>query len=315
MPGAIEGAVVAGIDGSGSAGRAAVWAAGEAARRGLTLRLVHVYSVPLVRVPAVLPSAEAIRSGFEKRGTDWLAEARDAVVRRYPDLAVETEVREGSPVAALIHESRSATMIVLGSRGLGGFTGLMVGSTAVALAQHGHCPIVVARGKKPDDAPPETGPVVVGTDGSAWSDAALAYAFDEAASRGTDLTVVRVWNEIVDHGALRAHPLAVDPAEIETAERKAAEEQLAPWRDRFPELPVETVVVRDRPVRALLGFGARAQLLVVGSRGRGGFGGMVLGSTSQALVAHSECPVMVVRPAEDVTGVIEVEVTYREEER
>ncbi|RSM57195.1 universal stress protein [Amycolatopsis sp. WAC 01376] len=300
MSGVAEGAVVVGIDGSGSARHAAVWAAGEAARRRLRLRLVHIYGIPQVRMPAVLPSTDAIRTSFEARGKEWLAEAHDAVSGRYPDLVVETAAREWSPVAALIQESLTATMIVLGSRGLGGFTGLLIGSTAVALAQHGHCPIVVARGKRPDDVPPETGPVVVGTDGSAASEVALAFAFDEAMLRGAGLTVVRAWNEIFDHESMRSHPLAIRPAEIEAAERKAVEEQLAPWQEKFPEVPLTIEVVRDRPVRALLGFGEQARLLVVGCRGRGGFEGMVLGSTSQALVAHSNCPVAVVRPASTV---------------
>ncbi|MFJ8916447.1 universal stress protein [Amycolatopsis sp. NPDC102389] len=297
MPSMAEGAVVAGIDGSGSARRAAVWAAAEAVKRGKRLRLVHVYAVPQVRMPAVVPSAEALRSAFEERGARWLAEASDEVAERYPELIVESSAREWAPVAALIQESRTASLIVLGSRGLGGFTGLLVGSTAVALAQHGHCPIVVARGKLPEDVPPETGPVVTGTDGSESSDAALAFAFDEAALRGTDLIVLRVWNEVTDHESARAHALTVDPDAIESAERQALDEQLAPWLAKFPDLHVETVVARGRPVRALLGFGERAQLVVVGSRGRGGFQGMLLGSTSQALLAHSECPVAVVRPA------------------
>ncbi|QXV56442.1 universal stress protein [Amycolatopsis sp. TNS106] len=297
MSSVAEGAVVVGIDGSGSARRAAVWAAGEAAKRGKRLRLVHVYTVPPVRMPGVVPSADAIRSAFEAQGARWLAEACEAVAARHPDLVVETAAREWAPVATLIQESKTATLIVLGSRGLGGFTGLLVGSTAVALAQHGHCPIVVARGKRPEDVPPEDGPVVVGTDGSESSDAALAFAFDEASLRGTDLIVVRVWNEVTDHESVRAHALAVDPDTVESAERRAVDEQLAPWLAKFPDLSVETVVARGRPVRALLGFGERAQLLVVGSRGRGGFQGMLLGSTSQALVAHSECPVAVVRPA------------------
>ncbi|UMP07252.1 universal stress protein [Amycolatopsis sp. EV170708-02-1] len=293
MSSVAEGAVVVGIDGSGSARRAAVWAAGEAAKRGKRLRLVHVYVVPPVRMPGVVPSVEAIRSAFEAQGTRWLAEAREAVAERYPDLVVETAAREWAPVAALVQESQAATMIVLGSRGLGGFTGLLVGSTAVALAQHGHCPIVVARGKRPEDGPPETGPVVVGTDGSESSDTALAFAFEETSLRRTDLIVVRVWNEVTGHESA----LTVNPEEVESSERRAVDEQLEPWLAKFPDLRVETVIARGRPVRALLGFGERAQLLVVGSRGRGGFQGMLLGSTSQALVAHSECPVAVVRPA------------------
>ncbi|WP_037312097.1 universal stress protein [Amycolatopsis orientalis] len=287
-----EGAIVAGIDGSGSARAAAMWAATEARRRGLPLRLVHVYTVPAASMPGVTPSRETVRVGFENRGAEWLSEAREEVLARYPDLAVESAAREWSAVPALVQESLAATMLVLGSRGLGGFTGMLVGSTAVALAHHGHCPIVVARGEQAR----ETGPVVVGTDGSPSSAAALAFAFDEARLRGTGLTVVRTWSGMLDHGAIRPHFLDVDPAEIEAAERKSVEEQVAPWREKQPDVPVRLVVRRGRPARILLDAGSEASLLVVGSRGRGGFEGMLLGSTSQALVTHSECPVAVIRP-------------------
>ncbi|MFD6070736.1 universal stress protein [Amycolatopsis lurida] len=292
-----EGAIVAGIDGSGSARAAAMWAADEALRRGLPLRLVHVYSVPAVNTPGVSMPREAVRAGFESRGHEWLAEARKEVLGRYPDLVVETAAREWSAVPALVQESLRATMVVLGSRGLGGFTGMLVGSTAVALAHHGHCPIVVARGKQPDGVVPVDEPVVVGTDGSPSSAAALAFAFDEAQQRETRLVVVRTWSVMVDHGAVRPHFLDVDPAEIEAAERADAEAQIAPWQETYPDVEVELVVRKGRPARTLLEFSEKASLLVVGSRGRGGFQGMVLGSTSQALVAHSDCPVAVIRPA------------------
>lgn len=258
---------------------------------------MHVYAVPAANTPGLTLPREAIRAGFESRGIEWLSEAEKEVLDRFPDLAVESAAREGSAVPALVQESLGATMLVLGSRGLGGFTGMLVGSTAVALVHHGHCPVVVARGKQPDGMVPEDGPVVVGTDGSPSSATALAFVFDEAELRRTGLTVVRTWSEMFDHGAIRPHFLDVDPVEIETAERTAAEEQIAPWRDKYPDVPVELVVRKGRPVRTLLDFGARASLLVVGSRGRGGFEGMMLGSTSQALVAHSECPVAVIRPA------------------
>ncbi|WP_410659271.1 universal stress protein [Amycolatopsis sp. lyj-112] len=297
MPVATERSIVVGIDGSQSAKAAAMWAAREASKRGLSLRLVHVFTMPVVTMPGVIPASGGIREGFESRGLEWVSEVREAVLARYPELVIESAVRQGSPVAALIQESVRASMVVLGSRGLGGFTGMLVGSIAVALAHHGHCPIVVARGPEAEGE----GPVVVGTDGSTASDAALAFAFDEAKLRETGLTVVRTWSELLDRGALRPRFLDVDPVEIEAAERKAVEEQVAPWRDKYPEVPVEIVIRKGRPVRSLLEFGAAAGLLVVGSRGRGGFEGMLLGSTSQALIAHCGCPVAVIRPGDPIT--------------
>jgi nucleotide-binding universal stress UspA family protein len=145
MPVATERSIVAGIDGSRSARTAARWAADEAAKRGLPLRLVHMFTVPVVKMPGVIPSSEAIRAGFVSRGLEWVSEAREAVLARYPDLVVEIAVREGGPVAALIQESVKATMVVLGSRGLGGFTGMLVGSTSQALIAHSECPVAVIR--------------------------------------------------------------------------------------------------------------------------------------------------------------------------
>ncbi|WP_326834986.1 universal stress protein [Amycolatopsis rhabdoformis] len=284
--------VLAGIDGSASAVHAAVWAAEAAARRGAVLRLVQAYVVPSPGVSGI--AVRAVREGFRSRAESWLAEAESAVLEQRPSLPIERCAVEGSRVGVLLGESSDVDLAVLGSRGLGGFTGLLVGSTAVALAAHSPCPVVVVRGPKPDDPPPSAGPVLVGLDGSPDSTDALGFACGEAAAHGTELVAVHTWSEITPEGVLRKR--GFDPESVEVAERRLVEEQLAPWRAEFPALPVRVVVVRGRPVRALLERGADARLIVVGSRGRGGFTGMLLGSTSQALLVHSACPVAVVRP-------------------
>jgi nucleotide-binding universal stress UspA family protein len=296
MHGFTDGAVVAGIDGSGSALRAAVWAGAEAVRRGRPLRLVQIYTVPQVKAPVAFGTHVQVRAGLAERAEGWLADARAAVLAEHPGLDVTTAAREWSPVTALVQESQHAELVVLGSRGLGGFTGLLVGSTAVAVAAHAHCPIVVVRGRMPQDPPPVTGPVLVGADGSPDSDAALAFACEEARLRGTGLVAVHTWSDVLADGMLRPHPLQEDSAEIATAERAKLAEQVLGWQQKYPDLAIELQVVRGRPVRTLLELGEQAQLIVVGCRGRGGFTGMLLGSTSQALIAHSPCPVAVVRP-------------------
>src|SRR3954465_8665024 len=184
MHGFTDGAVVAGIDGSGSALRAAVWAGGEARRRGRPLRLVQIYALPPVKAPVAFGTHEQVRAGLAERAEGRLAEGRDGVLAEHAGLDVTTAAREWSPVTALVQESQHAELIVLGSRGLGGFPGLLVGSTAVAVAAHAHCRIVVVRGRTPHDAPPAAGPVLVGTDGSADSEAAIAFACEEARLRG-----------------------------------------------------------------------------------------------------------------------------------
>jgi nucleotide-binding universal stress UspA family protein len=163
------------------------------------------------------------------------------------------------------------------------------------VAAHAHCPIVVVRGRRPQDPPPGAGPVLVGADGSSDSDGALAFACEEARLRSVALTVVHTWSDIVDGGVLRPHPLLDDDAEIEQAERARLADQVSGWQDKFPDLSIDLDVTRGRPVRTLLERAEHAQLIVVGCRGRGGFTGMLLGSTSQALIVHSPCPVAVVR--------------------
>ncbi|MEV4049993.1 universal stress protein [Amycolatopsis sp. NPDC049688] len=297
MSGFVDGAVVAGIDGSGSAVQAAVWAGAEAVRRGRPLRLVQVYALPQVQTPVPFGSHEQVRAGLAERAEGWLAGAKAAVLAEHPGLEVGTAAREWSPVTALVQESQHAELIVLGSRGLGGFTGLLVGSTAVALAAHAHCPIVVVRGRTPHDPPPRTGPVVVGSDGSPDSEAAIAFACEEARLRGAALLAVHTWSDVLADGMLRPHLMQEDPAAIATEERVKLTEQIVGWQRKYADLAIELEVVRGRPVRTLLERGEQAQLIVVGCRGRGGFTGMLLGSTSQALIAHSPCPVAVVRPA------------------
>ncbi|WP_410645078.1 universal stress protein [Amycolatopsis sp. lyj-346] len=296
MHGFTDGAVVAGIDGSSSALRAAVWAGAEAVRRGRPLRLVQIYALPPVKAPVAFGTHEQVRAGLAERAEGWLADARAAVLAEHPGLDVTTAAREWSPVTALVQESQHAELVVLGSRGLGGFTGLLVGSTAVAVAAHAHCPIVVVRGRMPQDPPPVSGPVLVGADGSPDSEAALAFACEEARLRGTGLVAVHTWSDVLADGMLRPHPLQEDSAEIATAERAKLAEQVVGWQQKYPDLSIELRVMRGRPVRTLLELGEQAQLIVVGCRGRGGFTGMLLGSTSQALIAHSPCPVAVVRP-------------------
>jgi len=297
-----DGAIVAGIDGSSSAVRAAVWAGAEARRRGRPLRLVQIYALPPVKAPVAFGTHEQVRAGLAERAEGWLAEARDAVLAEHAGLDVTTAAREWSPVTALVQESQHAELVVLGSRGLGGFTGLLVGSTAVAVAAHAHCPIVVVRGRTPHDAPPDAGPVLVGADGSPDSEAAIAFACEEARLRGTGLIAVHTWSDVLADGTLRAHPLQEDPAEIAAEERVKLAEQVVGWQRKYPDLVIELEVTRGRPVRTLLERGEHAQLIVVGCRGRGGFTGMLLGSTSQALIAHSPCPVAVVRPQQTGSG-------------
>jgi nucleotide-binding universal stress UspA family protein len=193
----------------------------------------------------------------------------------------------------LIELSRDARMLVLGHTGRGGFAGMLVGSTASAVASHAHCPVAVIRDTT---SMPATGPVVVGLDGSPTSELAIAAAFDEASFRNVPLIAVHAWSDLTydDVNGTARFPFAWKS--LEDDELRLLGQRLAGWQEKYPDVEVRRELVRDRPRHALLGWSAQAQLVVVGSRGRGGFRGMLLGSTSQALVRHARCSVLVVRP-------------------
>ncbi|CCH31095.1 universal stress protein [Actinosynnema sp. NPDC047251] len=285
--------IVVGVDGSASALSAVKWAAAEAARHRLPLKLVHAYLVPGRGYPEIVLTGHEVRQALEDQGRQWLAEAEAAALAAAPGVEVSVALEHSGAAGAMVWESKRARTVVLGSRGLGGFTGVLVGSVAVAVAAHGECPVVVVRGSVPED-----GPVVVGVDGSPASERAVGFAFEAASMRDVPLVAVLAGDDFAVDGVFGG-PLAVDWERVEEEERLVLAERLAGWQEKYPDVDVERVVVQDRPARALLKIAERAQLLVVGSRGRGGFKGMVLGSTSQTLVYHSPCPLAVVRPPAD----------------
>ena len=273
-----------GVDGSESALEACRWAAREAGRRGAGLRLVQAFSWPQTHHVGEVGRGQ--RSVLRRVANEQLAAAA-AAAEVAPGVAVETALVEGFPVPVLVAESRAAQLVVVGCRGLGGFAGLLLGSVAVGLAAHAASPVAVVRG----DAS-AVGPVVVGVDGSAVSEAALAAAYEAAAARRVPLVAVHTWWDILIDPSFG--PL-VDWDAIEGEAHRVLAARLAGWAEKFPEVEVRRVVERDKPAHALLGQAAGAQLVVVGSRGRGGLAGMLLGSVSHSLLHHSPCPVLVVR--------------------
>jgi nucleotide-binding universal stress UspA family protein len=285
--------VVVGIDGSQSALEAARWAAVEAARRHLRLRLVHAFGwtgEPVAGQPGL---GDRRRDYLLDHARSSLAAAEKAVTGHAPEVAVEQELVLGFPIEVLVAQSRKAELMVVGDRGLSRVGGLLLGSVSQALASHGTCPVVVVRGAGQEL--PTSAPVVVGIDGSPVSEAALAFAYEEAALRGAPLVAVHTWIDLVADPSVA--PL-LDWEAIEVDERIVLGERLAGWAEKYPDVPVRRVVTRDRAAHALLKEAAGAQLVVVGSRGRGGFAGLLLGSVSHAVVHRSPCPVAVIRPAE-----------------
>ncbi|PTR27471.1 nucleotide-binding universal stress UspA family protein [Rhodococcus sp. OK519] len=276
--------IVVGVDGSASSRDAVRWAAGEASVRGDPLLLVS--SVTTGGIGMASPFADDLRVSGESALQDAVELA--AEVGR---VDASTEMVALTPVQALMNHEGTARMIVLGTRGLGEFTGGLIGSVTSAIVHHAACPVVVVAGWPRPGEPAFDGPVVVGVDGTETSEPAVAAAFDEATLHGADLVALHAWSD----RALPEGSVADTWTDIAAAEQHLLAERLAPWREKHPSVSVKQVIVQDRPARNLLMRGAGARLIVVGSRGRGGFHGMTLGSTSAALLRSTTIPLMVVR--------------------
>lgn len=293
---AMSGPVVVGVDGSPSALAAVDAAAREVRMRDVELRVVHAFTWPAMHAPRGASPLGPPTGGLREAVEHLLAEAVERARTAAPGAEVSHAVITGEALTVLAAQSRSAQLIVVGHRGSGRFRELLLGSTAVHLSAHARCPVMVVRGR-----PEPAGPVVVAVDGSPQGQAAVAFAFAEAALRGADLLALHAWSTWADHGEHRFGD-PVDPVDlIGDADRLRAEEErvlveaLSGHPERYPELTVRTSLVHGRTRPALIEASGSAQLMAVGARGRGGFTGMLLGSVSQAVLHHAHCPVTVVR--------------------
>lgn len=291
----LENTVVVGVDGSAASSGAVAYAANTAAKRGIPLMLVTSYTMPAAMFAEGMIPPQPVFDELERECLP-IIEAAEATARAIaPEVEVRHAVVEGNPAQVLIEYSRKAKLIVLGSRGLGGIKGMVLGSVSAAVASHAFCPIVVTR--EDTDDTNVTGPVVVGIDGSEVSAKATEWAFAEASARGAELIAVHTWMDPQVQAAAAGIALTEDDwSQLEEQQNQTLAERLAGFASRYPDVQVTRHVTRDRAVRALVDQSQGAQLVVVGSHGRGGFAGMVLGSTSRALLQAAPCPVMVVRP-------------------
>ncbi|MDG4797671.1 universal stress protein [Micromonospora sp. WMMD1082] len=290
-------AVVVGVDGSGSSLAAPSLAAlrlaaTEAAGRHRPLRVVHAFIWPLLRSP-VRPATEGAAGGGLRRQAEGLvAAAVDEAGATAPGLRVTGEIVDGEATAVLLAQAPTATMIVLGDRGLGGVGALVVGSVAVQVAASADCPVLVARGAHRAD-----GPVVVGVDGSALSRRAVEFAVRTAALRGAGVIALHAYRHPASTGPGDMQPLVYDESELRADEDRTVAESIAGLAERYPEVPITRESVRGRAARVLTEASRRAQLTVVGGGRRNELTGLLLGSVSQSLLHHSDCPVAVIPDA------------------
>ncbi|MFC3961583.1 universal stress protein [Nocardia jiangsuensis] len=280
--------VVVGADGSDAALRAVGLAAEIAAARGRRLDIVHAVNTAAVRLvlgsyDTMIPSVvETMRA----EGADMLGKARRIAADLDPNLVVETELVERGAADTLVERSAAAYLTVIGATGAGG-TVAHLGSTLLAVVAHGHGSILVTRGEEHP-----TGPIVVGVDGSPASTGAVEAAFTEAAERKAPLVAVHTWSD-AEYARFAGLPdLIEEPRMLADAESLLAE-QLAGWSEKYPDVEVRRELRLSGPRHHLLDWSKRARLVVVGNRGRGGFTGLLLGSTGNALVQRAHCPVLV----------------------
>lgn len=290
--------VVAGLDGSPESHAAVEWAAREAELRGLPLKIVHVWE------PAPDPLAQAPLLGAETQ-QHWSEriprEAGEGLRLRHPGLDVTEEQVTGTPADALVDAAKDAELLVLGSRGLSGVGGFLVGSVGLAIVAHAELPVVLVRADgqaaHEDESAPASAapprPAVLGLDAGAPSDAVIEFAFAEAALRGTGLRVVYGWNLPPYY----AYGLAMDAGlhdELSREETTALTEALRPWRQKHPSIEVAQEPRVGSAADHLVDASREASLVVIGRRIRRGALGAHIGPVAHGVLHHSTAPVAVV---------------------
>jgi nucleotide-binding universal stress UspA family protein len=280
--------ILVGTDGTDHGTAAVEWAAIETQRRRTALRIVHAFDwdwhesrfdIGNEYIDVGRHLAEAV-----------VAEAYDRARECGPDIEIETDTLIGHATPCLLEAARDAELLVVGSRGRGGFAGMLVGSVSQRLATHAACPVAVIRGH---DVP--GGPIITGVDDSPAAERVLAAAFDEAAVQGCGLIVVRSLAPAIPPWLADVRRADILSPADRAAELQRFEDQLAPWRDKYPGVAGETVLTHDSAASALVLGSRKSRLVVVGARGHGTVGGSLLGSVGLQLLHHAASPVLIVR--------------------
>ncbi|WP_181442201.1 universal stress protein [Streptomyces tateyamensis] len=284
--------VIVGVDEAAGAEEAVDWAADEAHLRGLRLHLVHAWLWEPHQAPASL-NGPLIR----RQGEQALNALTGRVASHHPDLEVSSGVVDSNPLQALIALSSAADLLVLGPRGSGGFSGLLIGSTSLHVVAHAACPVVVIRGTATAAMPDggTRGGVVVGLHGRKPCDELLTFAFDSAQRRHLALRVVHAWSLPIVLGPGHTLPPLYEESHVDGEEQRLIAEILAGWRQQYPDVTVTEDLLRAGPAKHLVDLSTTHQLVVVGRNGNTTDGPLRrLGSVSQAVVHHAHCPVAVV---------------------
>lgn len=284
--------IVVGVDESPGARVAVQWAARDAERRRVPLTLVHAISPEIVTWPEMRLPAGLAR-WQQDRGRRLVNDAFEIVEkasRRGGPAEVHTEVLPSAAVPTLIELSKNAEMVVAGCRGTGPWAGRPMGSVSAGVLHYAHCPVAIIPDQAESISDESPDPVLVGVDGSPASELATALAFDEASRRDVGLIALHAWAD--------THVSECPEIDWPTTESMAEEilaERLAGWQERYPDVQVDRIVVRDRPAQQLVRRSEEAQLVVVGGRGRGGFATLLVGSVGESVTQMARVPVIVAR--------------------
>jgi nucleotide-binding universal stress UspA family protein len=282
--------ILVGVDGSAESDGAVRWATREAILRDELITLLHVVA-PVVASWPMSPMQARITEWQKENAWNVIEHARKTLFAEVGESPpeVQAEVLYSHVVPTLIDASEQARMVVAGSRGMGAVGHLLMGSVSTGLVHHAHCPVAVIHAEDASAAN-QNAPVLLGIDGSPASEAATAWAFDEASWLGVPLVALHVMSDVGVFPMLHT-----DWQKYESQGEEVLAERLAGWQERHPDVHVQRRLECDQPARWLLEESEHAQQVVVGSRGRGGFAGMSLGSVSAGVAQSARVPVIVVR--------------------
>lgn len=283
--------IVVAVDGSPASMAAARWAARDVAMKNIPLTVMHAVTTPTVTFPPV-PYPESLVTSLEDEGKKAIMDAMKVAEEVMPTdrkVPIDRKLVYSAAAPALLEASDTAEMIVIGSSGRGLLARGLLGSVSSTVVRHANCPVAVVRDEELPDS--RNAPVVLGVDGSPASELATEIAFDEASRRGVDLVAIHAWSD-----AAMSEVFEIEWPAVEGEAQRSLAESLAGWEERYPDVTVHRFIARDRAARHLIDKSETAQLVVVGSHGRGGLARMLLGSVSNAVLHSVRVPVIVARP-------------------